>query len=177
MASTLEEVAAHEAGHAVVIMAVGVPVVRFVGIVGKHPDSFLDQPFETFAVEPDVVVLRQLEARLTYLCTVGGFAGETTHQQAIEPKGALDDLTRLRNAGLTDTHIQLLTSVAIEIIADNRRLWELVYDAILYSIQRSKNANIDGHLMNARFSQIGKRFTDTEKLDAVLAPDDTPPMT
>lgn len=169
MAHDFQGVAAHEAGHAVVIMAVGVPITKFGGMVGKHPNSFLDNPFETFPVEhnPDVFQAT-LEPRLQYLTVVGGFAGETTHQGYIEPKGALDDLTRPREVALTNAEIQLLTGLAMEVIAENRKLWEQIYDAVLFNISRSQNAMIPGEVFNNQFAEIGKRFTDISKLDNIL---------
>jgi hypothetical protein len=171
MAQTIAQVAAHEAGHAVVSMAVGVPIVSISGMVGKHPDSFLVGVYESFSTEIDKRSLLLLEARLTYLCAVGGFAGEVAHEGIIEPKGALDDLTRLRQVHLTDFQIQLLTGVAMEIIGDNRRLWEDIFDTALCAFQGSQNAFIPGGPINRRFGEIGKKFTNVARLDEVLPMD------
>lgn len=137
-------------------------------MVGQHPDSFLVGVYESFSTEIDLASLKLLEARLTYLCAVGGFAGEIAHEGIIEPQGALDDLTRLRQVNLTNFQIQLLTGVASEIISDNRRLWEEVYNAALYAFQRSQSAFISGEPINRRFTMIGKKFVNMARLDEVL---------
>jgi hypothetical protein len=171
MAVTIDQVAAHEAGHAVVAMAFGVRVKAIRGMVGNPSDSFLVGVFETFSTEFDMQTMRLLEARPTYMIAVGGFAGEIAHEGIVEPRGALDDLIRLRKVNLNDFQIQLLTGVAMEIIEENRQLWEEIYNAVLVAIQHSQTAFIPGDAMSQRFEQIGKRFTDTAKLEALL-PDD-----
>jgi len=171
MAITTDQVAAHEAGHAVVAMALGVRVTAITGIVGKHADSFLVGAFETFNTELDMQTMYLLEARATYLIAVGGFAGEIAHEGIVEPRGALDDLTRLRQVDLTDFQIQLLTGVAMEIIEENRQLWEEIYYAALCAIEARQTMIVPGEIMQRRFAQIGKQFTDTARLEAMM-PDD-----
>lgn len=168
MAITTDQVAAHEAGHAVVAMALGVRVIAITGIIGQHADSFLVGAFETFSTEFDMQTMRLLEARATYLLAVGGFAGEITHEGIVEPRGALDDLTRLRQVGVTNFQIQLLMGVAIEIIEENRPVWDEIYNAALCAIDARQTMIVPGEIMQRRFVQIGKQFTDVAKLEAIM---------
>jgi hypothetical protein len=76
-----------------VALATGVEVKGISAMTGAHPESFLEDPDQTFASEFVIETLRRLEARLTYLIAVGGFAAETILSGAIEPRGAVDHLT------------------------------------------------------------------------------------
>lgn len=143
MAITIDQAAAHEAGHAVVTMAVGVQVTAITGMVGQHTDSFLVGAFETFATEFDIPAYNLLESRLQYLCVVAGIAGELAHEGTVEPQGALDDLTRLRQVNLTNHEILLLSDVAFEIIAENRQVWEQIYNAVLFVSSQGSHKGLD----------------------------------
>jgi|ERR1700730_3039809 len=164
-----QSVAAHEAGHVVVAMATGTQVLEITGVDGELPDSSLMGPQKMFYTKINIETLLPLDARLTYLWVVGGFAGEATHEGVVERQGALDDLSALRKAHLTDFQIQLLTGVAMEIIDDNRKLWEMIHDAVLLVIETGQTPpTVPGNLMHARFERIGKRFTNMARIDEVL---------
>ena len=96
MARRREQSAAHEAGHVIVSLAVGFPrVCAIKRTLGKHPDSRLQDPDETWWVEntnpgfPD-------DGRLTYLGPSGGMAGEIVFQGDYDPMGAADDVAHLK---------------------------------------------------------------------------------
>ncbi len=169
MAMTIEQVAAHEAGHAVVGMALGVPIIAIMGRMGRHPGSLLGAGvFETFATDMDAQAMRLLEPRQTYLVRVGGFAGELARFGVIEPQGALDDLTRLRDVGLTNAQILVLTDVAEGVLKDNRRLWEKVFDAAFQTFSANQTSDVPVEMLRRWFTQIEKRFTDTALLERLL---------
>jgi hypothetical protein len=168
MATTIEEVAAHEAGHCVMALAMGVTVKGISAVNGSHPGSQLDSPDMTFASEFIVETMYCLEARLTYLIAVGGFAGETILHGAIEPRGALDDLSRLRGVGLTDFHIQGFTGIAIDVLNENISVWNEIRAAAIQGIKTVNVFAVEGLAMHKLFNQTGKRFTDFHKLEEVL---------
>jgi len=168
MATTIEEVAAHEAGHCVMALAMGVTVKGISAMNGSNPGSFLDSPDMTFGAEFVEETMYCLEARFTYLIAVGGFAGETILHGAIEPRGALDDLAQLRGVGLTDFHIQGFTGIAIEVLYDNISVWNEICTAAVQGIKTGNAFAVEGLAMHKLFNQTGKRFMDFHKLEDVL---------
>jgi hypothetical protein len=169
MAMKIEQVAAHEAGHAVVGMALGVPITAITGRMGRYPGSLLGAGvFETFATDMDTQAMLLLEPRQQYLVRVAGFAGELAHCGVIEPRGALDDLTRLRDVGLTNAEILVLTDVAEGILKDNRRLWERVYSVAFQTFSAGQTSDVPFEVLRQWFTQIEKRFTDTALLERLL---------
>lgn len=168
MATTIEEVAAHEAGHCVIALAMSVTVKGISAMIGSHPKSILNCPDMTFAAEFVMDTMNSLEARLTYLIAVGGFAGETILHGAIEPRGALDDLALLRKAGLTDLHIQGFTGIAMEILNDNISIWNEIRAGAVRGIKAGNAIAVEGRAMHKLFDQSGKRFMEFHKLEGVL---------
>jgi hypothetical protein len=174
MATTIGQVAAHEAGHCVLSLAIGgVQLVGITQMEGSHPDSCLMEPDWTFATEYVFESWSNVtDFRLTYLVATGGFAGETVHEQAIELRGAADDLNKLRNTALlTDNQIQELTGIAVDVINDNLMLWNDIRNAAIRGIESKKPVVVGGLAMHERFNQIGKKFTSFSALDRLLNTD------
>src|SRR6266566_4001745 len=103
MAITLEQAAAHEAGHAVLGLAMGAKLLDITMIVGKDPKALLPgSPDATLATSFVPTSTTHIEARRTYLIAVGGMAGEIVFEGAFHTDGAADDLARLKSVNLGD---------------------------------------------------------------------------
>jgi hypothetical protein len=165
-----EQVAAHEAGHVVVGLAVGMQLMNIERIQGKPSDSYLSdsvkQAFATNFREPV-----GFDERLRHLNTAAGMAGEAlfsggTYYEEI----GKDDLTRLRNAGLSETQIAELRLLAVDVLQANPTLFEDIWNTILNAIANNQSELINGPLVTHHFTIRGKKFTDFAKLEKIFTP-------
>jgi hypothetical protein len=159
--------AAHEAGHAVVTMAVGVPLNWIVG-EEPSPSAAWSGASNTFYTQHDRDTFGLLDMRLQYLTVAAGFAGETVLTGMVDPVRAQEDLVSLHACKLTNEEIQLLTAVAIGVVQENRKVWEMIHEAIVYLHANDMPLTIEGLFLNSQFRHQGKRFTDTQKLFEIL---------
>jgi hypothetical protein len=170
MGTTIEQVAAHEAGHAIVGLAVGRKLLNISMMQGQHPEAqFTNTPDVSFITE-FTPTTKQIEGRLTYLAAAAGMAGEVVLEGAFHTPGAEDDLSRLREVKLNDTQIQGLTNIAVKIITANLTLWQKVSRRALSGIERGQPTLVEGAGVNALFKEVGKKFTDFSELDQLLPP-------
>ncbi|SRR6266480_4160539 len=171
MATTHEQVAAHEAGHAIVGLAVGRKLLNITMIEGKHPEARLPgSPNATFITNL-VPTTAQIEARLTFLQAVGGMAGEIVLEGEYHKEGAAGDLAELQTQ-VDDAQIQGLTKIAETIINANFALWHKIYRRMLSGIERGQTVLVEGAAINALFKHVGKQFTDHSELDRLLPLED-----
>jgi hypothetical protein len=161
------QVAAHEAGHAVVLLALGVPVDHISRVAGPNGSPLING-MERYVTMPDIPAITALEPRLQYLTFVGGMAGETTHTAFVDIAGAASDLAPLREVNLTDNQIDCATIVALEIIRENRQLWERIHDVVLAGILQRKMVFVRRVVLDQWFVRLGKRFSNMPMLDSVL---------
>jgi hypothetical protein len=163
-----DEMAAHEAGHAVVAVATGLEIEGIYGVSGQHPTSNLVGAERAYFVKyRNFTSIR--DPRFGFLILVGGFAGETISHKSVHYLGAMDDLDKLKRKGkLPDILIQELTGVAIEIIDENRKIWDEIRKKVSHKMRLLRPTLFEGAAIMARFKQIGKSFNDLAKLEALV---------
>ncbi len=168
MGTTLEQVAAHEAGHAILGLAAGWQLRNITTQPGKHPESFLPgMPDATLATN-FVLPLPQIEARLTYLIAAGGMAGEIVLHGKYHLPGAGDDLAKLKAVNLSDHEIEGLIQIATRALNANLSLWKKTKRRMLSGLERKQAVLVEGIPINTLFKHTGKRFTDFAGLDKIL---------
>jgi hypothetical protein len=168
MAITNTQAAAHEAGHAIMSLAIGWPLTSITMTLGQYPGSKLASPDFTFATE--CVLDKSTEARLTYLPIVGGMAGEIVLEGRYHTLGAEDDLSHLHGVKLTDLQIEGLTNIAVRaILAEpNYRLWKKIQNEMLIGIRKKRPMLVDGPRTTSLFQRRGQKFTDYAALNKLL---------
>jgi hypothetical protein len=162
------QMAAHEAGHAVVGLAIGRRLRKIERIQGRPADSHLSESIRetfitTFHPEKDGV-----EERLQLLNTAAGMAGESYFSKKHYAEIGQDDLARLCDAGLSETQIDKLIHLGGDTLHANHTFFEDIWNEILNAINRNQSDLINGALVNSHFMARGKKFTDFAKLEKIF---------
>lgn len=165
-----EQVAAHEAGHVIVGLAVGMQLKNIVRIEGKPSDSYLsDSIKQVFAT--DFHVPDGLDERLRLLNRAAGMAGEVLVSRKYYEEIGKDDLQRLRDAGLSENQIGELRLLAVDILQANHAFSQDVWNTILDAIERNQTELINGAAVTSAFAIRGNKFTDFAKLEKIFTSD------
>jgi hypothetical protein len=166
-----EQLAAHETGHVLVGLAVGARLKSIASRNGVPADSHFSSTISGVVVTTFTPEFEGLKLRLQHLVAVGGMAGEALATGKYFEEIARDDLTRLRNYGLTETQIDRLTKLSADIILmANSRLMEPIWNLVLNGIERNQSPLVRGEVVNQMFLRQGVKFTDFAALDKILPP-------
>ncbi len=170
MPTVEEQVCAHEAGHAVIGLAVGMQLHSIEAINGRPLDSHLHDSVRRALVTIFSTPIEDVEERLRHLVMAAGMAGEAIFSGKRYEEIGKDDLVRLGNAGLSENQIKKLIALgADDVLHPNHALFEDIWNTELDALEHNQLVLIHGATVNAYFALHGKRFTRFDKLDQILS--------
>jgi hypothetical protein len=165
-----EQICAHEAGHAVIGMAVGMQLQSIQAINSRPLDSYLSDSIGRALVTIFSTPIEDIEERLRHLVMAAGMAGEAIFSGKRYEEIGKDDLVRLGNAGLSENQIKKLIAFgADDVLYPNHALFEDIWNSELDALEHDQLILIHGAPVNAHFALRGKRFAGFDKLDQILS--------
>jgi hypothetical protein len=159
--------AAHEAGHTVVGMSLGLNVDDIRRCEGSDVPGSLQAVGLRAAVVVRFTNLQQIEPRLQYLLAVGGMAAETLIYGNYDRAAATFDLDALRPIGLSEPEIDGLIRIARLVLQENLEFLHYVRTTLEQHINAPENILIIGACLNAKFKECGQKtdvFSDLDRL-------------
>jgi len=164
----IQQVAAHETGHAVVGLAIGRRLKNIERIEGRPADSYLSESIKESYATNFHVEEERIDERLLHLNAAAGMAGEASLSGKYYNEIGRDDLTRLRSAGVTETQIKDLIMLGASILQANHTFVEDVWNTILDAIERHEFDLINSTAVTNDFGVRGKKFTDLAGLERIF---------
>jgi hypothetical protein len=166
-----ERVSAHEAGHIVVALSLGVAVDKVRKVEGAELPKILRlEGFDSSVATDFSESVHGIEPRRQFLITVGGMAAETLLLGSYHKGGAAHDLDSLRPNVLNETQIKGLVEVAQLMLLPNLFVLRYVREQLFRWLNNSSAAPLSGDPFNRRFFEKGCKVQIAEHLDRVLQP-------
>jgi hypothetical protein len=170
VASDFDRVAAHEAGHTVTGLSLGI-AVEFIELLTPEnvPQALRDRAFHGgLAVQFSTAILR-LEPRRQFLVAVGGIAAEELIFQKHDELAAAADFECLKPNVLTQAEIAGLIAIAQKLLSSNLEFFNRLRLSIRQRLETSQDRILlQGAGINVNFTKRGVQLDVSADLDAQL---------
>lgn len=164
-----ERGAAHEAGHMVVALALGVRVIRVSRDNGANVPTILrEQGFDAAVGVDYSSEIHKLETRRQFVVTFGGMAGETLSFGFYSKQSAAHDLEAIKPNFLSEKQVQVLVDIGQSMIRTNLGVFNYVKEQLRVWLNNPNAAPLLGDAFNQRFLERGKQVDISEQLNTLL---------
>jgi hypothetical protein len=164
-----ERGAAHEAGHMIVALALGVLVIKVSRDSGANiPTVLREQGFDAAVGVDYSDEIHKLEPRRQFVAAFGGMAGETLSFGFYNKQSAAHDFEAIKPNVLSDKQVQGLVDIGQSMILANLGIFNYVKVQLRVWLDNPNAAPLLGDTFNQRFLQRGKQVDISEQLNTLL---------